>query len=61
MVDLNGSPFLPWDDPEAAAVFGGAPERVVLTMVAGRIRFRAGGAAADTTLASSVRARMIDA
>jgi 5-methylthioadenosine/S-adenosylhomocysteine deaminase len=61
VVDLNGSPFLPWDDPEAAVVYGGSPERVALTMVAGRIRFRAGGAAADTTLASGVRARMIDA
>ena len=61
VVDLNGSPFLPWDDPEAAVVYGGTPERVALAMVAGRIRFRAGGAAADTTLASSVRARMIDA
>ena len=61
VVDLNGSPFLPRDDPEAPVVFGGSPERVALTMVAGRIRFRAGGAAADTTLASGVRARMIDA
>jgi len=60
VVDLNGSPFLPWDDPEAAVVYGGTPGRVALSMVAGRIRFRAGGAAADTSLASSVRARMID-
>jgi 5-methylthioadenosine/S-adenosylhomocysteine deaminase len=60
VVDLNGSPFLPWDDPEAAVVYGGTPGRVALSMVAGRIRFRAGGAAADTSPASSVRARMID-
>src|SRR5690349_24585080 len=25
VVDLNGSPFLPWDDPEAAVVYGGTP------------------------------------
>jgi len=61
VLDLNGSPFLPWDDPEAAAVYGGTPDRVALSMVAGRIRFRAGGAPADMSLASGVRARMIDA
>jgi 5-methylthioadenosine/S-adenosylhomocysteine deaminase len=61
VLDLNGSPFLPWDDPEAAAVYGGTPDRVALSMVAGRIRFRAGGAPTDTSLASGVRARMIDA
>ena len=25
VLDLAGSPFLPWDDPVTAAVFGGAP------------------------------------
>ena len=54
------TPFLPWDDPEAAAVYGGSPERVVLTMVAGRIRFRR-RRAADTSQARAVRARMIEA
>ena len=29
VVSLAGSPFLPWEDPAAAVVLGGAPDRVV--------------------------------
>jgi cytosine/adenosine deaminase-related metal-dependent hydrolase len=60
VLDLSTTPFLPWDDPVTAAVYGGTPERVVLTMVAGRIRFRRGQVAADTESARAVRARMIE-
>ncbi len=48
VLDLLGSPFLPWDDPVVATVFGGTPERVALTMVNGQIRYdRAHPAAAN--------------
>jgi cytosine/adenosine deaminase-related metal-dependent hydrolase len=60
VLDLNGSPYLPWDDPVTAAVYGGTPDRVLLTMVEGRIRYRRGGEAADTEPARSVRAKMIE-
>ena len=42
VVSLAGSPYLPWEDPAAAVVFGGAPERVQLTLVAGEERYRKG-------------------
>ena len=35
VVDLEGSPFLPWEDPAAAVVYGGAPTRVLMTLVGG--------------------------
>jgi cytosine/adenosine deaminase-related metal-dependent hydrolase len=59
VVDLAGSPFLPWDDPVTAAVYGGSPERVALTVVAGEIRYRRGERA--TPDASAARAKMIQA
>jgi 5-methylthioadenosine/S-adenosylhomocysteine deaminase len=42
VVSLAGSPYLPWEDPAAAVVFGGAPERVELTLAAGEERYRKG-------------------
>jgi len=42
VVDLGGSPFLPWEDPAAAVVLGGSPSRVLLTVVGGEVRFDAG-------------------
>jgi cytosine/adenosine deaminase-related metal-dependent hydrolase len=45
VVSLSGSPYLPWEDPAAAVVFGGSPERVQLTLVAGEERYRKGGTA----------------
>jgi 5-methylthioadenosine/S-adenosylhomocysteine deaminase len=42
VVSLAGSPYLPWEDPAAAVVFGGSPERVQLTLVAGEERYRKG-------------------
>jgi 5-methylthioadenosine/S-adenosylhomocysteine deaminase len=59
VVDLSGTEWLPWDDPESAVVYGGTPARVVLTMVAGGIRFRRGTPRADTSPAHAVRSRMI--
>ncbi len=43
VVSLDGSPYQPWEDPVAAVVFGGAPERVLLTLVDGEERYRKGG------------------
>ena len=43
VVSLAGSPFLPWEDPAAAVVFGGSPERVLLTLVDGETRYEKGG------------------
>ena len=43
VVSLAGSPFLPWEEPTTAVVFGGSPERVLLTLVDGEVRYEEGG------------------
>lgn len=43
IVTLSGSPYLPWEDPAAAVVYGGAPERVLATLVDGEERYEKGG------------------
>ena len=43
IVSLSGSPYLPWEDPAAAVVYGGAPERVLATLVDGEARYERGG------------------
>jgi 5-methylthioadenosine/S-adenosylhomocysteine deaminase len=43
VVSLAGSPYLPWEDPAAAVIFGGAPDRVVVTYVDGEARYEKGG------------------
>jgi cytosine/adenosine deaminase-related metal-dependent hydrolase len=43
VVSLAGSPYLPWEDPTVAVVFGGSPERVHLTLVGGKERYERGG------------------
>jgi cytosine/adenosine deaminase-related metal-dependent hydrolase len=40
VVSLAGSPYHPVEDPAAAVVFGGSPERVVETIVDGQTRYR---------------------
>jgi 5-methylthioadenosine/S-adenosylhomocysteine deaminase len=42
VLSLDGSPFLPWEDPHAAVVLGGSPSRVLLTMVGGEVRYEPG-------------------
>jgi 5-methylthioadenosine/S-adenosylhomocysteine deaminase len=59
VLDLTGSAFLPWDDPVTAAVYGGSPERVALTMVAGEIRYRRGER--ELLAATAARTKMIRA
>ena len=43
VLSLAGSPYLPWEDAATAVVFGGSPERVLLTMTDGEPRYRKGG------------------
>jgi cytosine/adenosine deaminase-related metal-dependent hydrolase len=43
VLSLAGSAYLPWEDPATTAVFGGSPERVLLTMTDGEPRYRKGG------------------
>jgi 5-methylthioadenosine/S-adenosylhomocysteine deaminase len=43
VVSLAGSAYLPWEDPAAAVVLGGSPERVVATYVGGERRYERGG------------------
>jgi cytosine/adenosine deaminase-related metal-dependent hydrolase len=42
VVSLDGSPFLPWEEPEVAVVLGGSPARVLLTMVEGEVPYEPG-------------------
>jgi len=39
VISLEGSQYLPWEDPAAAVVFGGSPDRVVKTLVDGEVRY----------------------
>jgi 5-methylthioadenosine/S-adenosylhomocysteine deaminase len=57
VVSLAGSPYVPWEDPAAAIVFGGSPERVVLTLVDGDERYARGGDRWPELRPSAARAR----
>jgi cytosine/adenosine deaminase-related metal-dependent hydrolase len=61
ILSLSGSPYLPWEDPAAAVVYGGAPERVLATLVDGEVRYERGGFAWHelTAAASAARGRML--
>jgi cytosine/adenosine deaminase-related metal-dependent hydrolase len=63
VVSLAGSPYLPWEDPAAGVVFGGAPHRVLLTVVEGEIRYENGVTEWQELIdaAASVRGRMLGA
>jgi cytosine/adenosine deaminase-related metal-dependent hydrolase len=43
ILSLEGSPFVPWEDPVTATVLGGSPSHVVATLVSGRTRYEKGG------------------
>ena len=57
VVSLTDSPYVPWEDPAAAVVFGGSPERVLLTMVDGHERYRKGGTEWHELIDAASRAR----
>jgi len=61
IVSLSGSPYLPWEDPAAAVVYGGAPERVLTTLVDGEARYERGGFEWHELIAgaSAARGRML--
>jgi 5-methylthioadenosine/S-adenosylhomocysteine deaminase len=61
IVSLSGSPYLPWEDPAAAVVYGGAPERVLTTLVDGEARYEKGGFEWHELIdaASAARRRML--
>ncbi len=61
VVSLSGSPYLPWEDPAAAVVYGGSPERVTATLVDGQTRYERGGDEWHELIdaASAARGRML--
>jgi cytosine/adenosine deaminase-related metal-dependent hydrolase len=61
VISLAGSPFDPVEDPAAAAVLGGSPDRVTATLVSGEQRYRKGTSAwlDSTRAARSARSRML--
>ena len=61
VVSLAQSQFLPWEDPATAVVFGGSPDRVLLTLVDGLPRYEKGVNEWHelTAAASSARGRML--
>lgn len=60
ILSLEGSPFLPWEDPVTAAVLGGSPERIVATLVSGETRYERGSAWPELTdAARSARGRLL--
>ena len=56
-VSFAGSPYLPVEDPAAAVVFGGSPERVVATFVDGEARYEKGGMDWHELTAAALSAR----
>lgn len=64
VLSLDGSPYIPWEDVPTAVVFGGSPERVLLTMTDGRTRYRKGGETWRRrelhSAAASARRRMLE-
>ena len=61
VVSLAGSPYLPWEDPAAAVVYGGSPERITATLTDGLTRYERGGTEWHELIdgASAARARML--
>jgi 5-methylthioadenosine/S-adenosylhomocysteine deaminase len=57
VVSLAGSPFDPVEDPVAAVILGGSPERVAATLVAGEDRYLRGTSAWPDSRRAARRAR----
>ncbi len=63
IVSLSGSPYLPWEDPAAAVVYGGSPGRITATLVDGQTRYEKGGSECHELIdaARVARGRMLQA
>jgi cytosine/adenosine deaminase-related metal-dependent hydrolase len=59
VLSLFGSPHLPWEEPAAASVLGGAPQRVLLTLVDGETRYRHDEDTWQELTAAATRARAL--
>jgi 5-methylthioadenosine/S-adenosylhomocysteine deaminase len=57
VVSLAGSEYLPWEDPAAAIVLGGAPGRVLASYVDGEPRYEKGGMDWHELTAAALSAR----
>jgi 5-methylthioadenosine/S-adenosylhomocysteine deaminase len=57
VLSLSGSPYYPWEDPAAAVVFGGSPDRVTATFVGGKVRYERGAFEWHDLHRSAARAR----
>jgi cytosine/adenosine deaminase-related metal-dependent hydrolase len=57
VITLEGSPYLPFEDPAAAVVFGGSVERVAATYVDGEPRYEKGGMEWQELIAAAHSAR----
>jgi 5-methylthioadenosine/S-adenosylhomocysteine deaminase len=57
VVSLEGSPFDPVEDPAAAVVLGGSPDRVAATLVRGEDRYRRGTSAWPDSRRAARKAR----
>jgi cytosine/adenosine deaminase-related metal-dependent hydrolase len=63
IVSLSGSPYLPWEDPAAAVIYGGSPGRITATLVDGQTRYERGGSECHELIdaARAARGRMLQA
>lgn len=43
IVLLEGTPYVPWEDPAAAVVYGGGSQQILATLVDGEVRYERGG------------------
>ena len=59
VVSLVGSAYVPWEDPAAAVVFGGGPERITATLVDGEVRYERGGFRWHELIDGASRARSL--
>jgi cytosine/adenosine deaminase-related metal-dependent hydrolase len=57
VLDFTDSAFFPWEDPSAAVVLGGSPDRVLLTLVEGDVRYEKGGTDWQELTAAAQHAR----
>jgi cytosine/adenosine deaminase-related metal-dependent hydrolase len=59
VLSLEGSPFVPVEDPVAAVVFGGSPARILATVVDGTPRYERGTDWPEELRSSARRARSL--